>query len=76
MMYYVLGGIYMAIIGEVIVLVPPLVLYNKSISSKMYKQINEQQLKKLREKRQATISLSPTLNPVDASAGVTIGIKY
>ena len=71
-----LGGIYMAIIGEVIVLVPPLVLYNKSISSKMYKQINEQQLKKLREKRQATISLSPTLNPVDASAGVTIGIKY
>ena len=72
-----LGGIMMAAFGEMIALVPPLILYNKNTSSKIYKQLNIQQLDKLRAKRQAaTISFAPTLNPTDASAGIAVGVKY
>lgn len=69
------GGLMMSLVGAPLVTIP-LVLYATSPNTDAFKDINRKQLKKLREKRGASISISPTIDPFNGGGGFLLDVKY
>jgi len=73
-----LGGLATAAIGALTVIIAPSTI--AAVRSKKQKaaiqQFNENQLETLRKKRSASISIAPSINPYDASAGLSVGVTY
>ena len=73
-----IGGSVVMIMSGILGAIFPYVFYSNSkwYNADPYKDLNRKQLEKLKRKRQAELTLSPVVNPINNSIGVSANLTY